>query len=171
MLHTPLAGQNHLFLRFNKFFRIFPSLREKRKESRTKKCFFCYFLRYFTDLMIEKDVKSCFSIKKLIWTSKRHTEHLFAGLNAQQSPKIKIKLDSKMTIMYFTISRKRSPTQNKPCFNAKLLDWFRLRRKSVTSRRRCNSLRMTSIRLRRSCWPQTRGWRRRKKPSKTWVAK
>ena len=34
--------------------------------------------------MIEKDLKSCFSIKNLISTSERHAEHPFAGQNTQQ---------------------------------------------------------------------------------------
>ena len=34
--------------------------------------------------MIEKDVKSCFNVKKLISTSERDVEHLFAGQNTQQ---------------------------------------------------------------------------------------
>ena len=32
---------------------------------------------------MEKDEKSCFIVKKMILTSKRLTEHLFAGRNAQ----------------------------------------------------------------------------------------
>ena len=47
-------------------------------------CFFCYFLHHSIHLMTEKDIKSCFSIKKLILTSKRHAEHQFAGQNTQQ---------------------------------------------------------------------------------------
>ena len=35
--------------------------------------------------MIEKDFKSCFSIKILISTSERHVEHQFAGQNTQQA--------------------------------------------------------------------------------------
>lgn len=45
----------------------------------------------------------------------------------------------------------------------------RLRRRSVNSRKRCSSLRTTSIRPRRSWWPQTRGSRRKRRPSRTWV--
>ena len=86
VLHMPLAGQNHLFLRFNKFFRIFMSLTEKRKESRTKTCFFVI----FGIILTEKDIKSCFSIKKLIFTSKRCAEHPFAGKNTQQIKKDRI---------------------------------------------------------------------------------
>ena len=37
--------------------------------------------------MTEKDVKSCFSIKKLISTSEWCAEDLFAGQNTQQSGK------------------------------------------------------------------------------------
>ena len=41
------------------------------------------FLHYFTHVIIEKDVKSCFSVKKLISTSEWHVEHQFAGRNTQ----------------------------------------------------------------------------------------
>ena len=36
--------------------------------------------------MTEKDLKSCLSIKKLIFTSKRHAEHPFIGQNTQNMP-------------------------------------------------------------------------------------
>ena len=35
--------------------------------------------------MTEIDGKSCFSVKKIILTSKPHAEHLFAGGNTQQA--------------------------------------------------------------------------------------
>ena len=34
--------------------------------------------------MTEKDVKSCFSVKKLISTSEQHAEHPLTGGNTQQ---------------------------------------------------------------------------------------
>ena len=34
--------------------------------------------------MTKKDVKSCLSVKKMIFTSERHAEHPFAGQNTQQ---------------------------------------------------------------------------------------
>ena len=33
----------------------------------------------YLDFMTLKYAKSCFSVKKLIWTSERHEEHPFAG--------------------------------------------------------------------------------------------
>ena len=105
LLHTPFAGRNHLLLHFNKFFHIFPSLMEKKKEKRneshTKTCknmhfspgvdqllgstsSFLLFLYYFIHFMTEKDVKSCLSAKKLILNRKLHAEPPFAGRNTQQ---------------------------------------------------------------------------------------
>ena len=40
--------------------------------------------------MTEKYAISCFSVKKLISTSKRHGEHPFAGRNTQHSTQIKL---------------------------------------------------------------------------------
>ena len=47
----------------------------------TNRDLLCFFLHFIT----EKDVKSCFSIKKLILTSERRAEHRFTGRNTQQS--------------------------------------------------------------------------------------
>ena len=83
----PFAGQNQFFDAKTTFPSLTEQSKEKRKESRTKTCNkrdFLLFLHYFTHLMIEKDVKSCFNVKKLISTSERDVEHLFAGQNTQQ---------------------------------------------------------------------------------------
>ena len=40
--------------------------------------------------MTKKYAISCFSVKKLISTSKRHGEHPFAGRNTQHSTQIKL---------------------------------------------------------------------------------
>ena len=52
-----------------------------------KLCFFVIFCIILTEkdvILTEKNIKSCFSIKKFISTSERHAEHLFAGRNTQQ---------------------------------------------------------------------------------------
>ena len=40
-------------------------------------------LHHFIHFMTEKEATNCFSVKKLILTSKRHVEHSFAGQNTQ----------------------------------------------------------------------------------------
>ena len=55
--------------------------------------------------MTEKDVKSCFTIKKLISTSERRAEHLFAGRNTQHPTPTPNFLRSYFVVQKFGIGR------------------------------------------------------------------
>ena len=57
---------------------------KKESKAAQKHMLFYYFLPHLMLFETEKDVKSCFYVKKLILTRKRCTEHLFAGRNTQQ---------------------------------------------------------------------------------------
>ena len=59
--------------------------------------------------MTEKDVKSCFSIKKLISISERRAEHPFAGRNTQH-----IKVLSTLTKLALITIKTFSQKQLKP---------------------------------------------------------
>ena len=61
--------------------------------------------------MIEKDLKSCFRVKKMISTSERRAEHPFAGRNTQQltfSPFLRLPVKCILRYPYFAALLKTS---------------------------------------------------------------